>query len=115
MSKRLAGAPRTTTGWWGKEKEHQSTVSFPGGVQYTDKEGISNLIDALEEKSRSENDQVLVYFSGHGRAYGKKGNVGYLIPSNADWKRRRYTLINMREFDTLSENLMARHALFVVD
>ncbi|MCP4694670.1 MAG: PEGA domain-containing protein, partial [Desulfobacterales bacterium] len=98
-----------------ERKKRAEEIKALVGIKYTDKEGISNLIDALEEKSRSENDQVLVYFSGHGRAYGESGKVGYLIPSRGDWKRRTYTLINMRRFDDLAENLKARHALFVVD
>ncbi len=31
---------------------------------------------------RSENDQVLIYFSGHGRAYGESGKVGQKIPGD---------------------------------
>ncbi len=91
-----------------ERKKKAREINALVGVKYTDKEGISNLIDALEEKSRSENDPVLVYFSGRGRAYGDSGKVGCLFPSKGDWKRRTYTLINMRGFDDLARILTAR-------
>ena len=84
------------------------------GKQYTDKNGILNLFDKIEKKAEN-NDQVLIYFSCHGKPDRSSKEVGYLIPYNGDLKRPSPTLINMNELATLSKRLKARHALFILD
>ena len=85
------------------------------GKQYTDQTGILNLFDQLIKRVTNTNDQVLIYFSGHGKPDPFSEEVGYLIPTGGDLDNPSTTLVEMRRFVNLSKRLRARHAMFVVD
>ena len=83
--------------------------------QKTTKSAIEDALDRLQDKS-SANDQVVLFFSGHGKLYKRRGRVvgGFFIPSDGRRNRHR-TLIPMDDILTFSKYLEARHALFIID
>ena len=95
-------------------KNHAKMLDALVGEHYTDKNGILNLFDEIVRNTQ-KNDQVLIYFSGHGKPDEYSKEVGYLIPYSGNLKKPSATLINMDKFATMSKRLRAKHVLFVLD
>lgn len=76
----------------------------------------SVLGDELTKKVQP-NDQVLVFWAGHGQTYKlpSGGDMGYLIPVEGDPKRYYSSCISMKEIRTIAELMPAKHVLFLVD
>lgn len=64
-----------------------------------------------------ENDRVFVFFSGHGmtRPLPDGGNLGYIIPADADTQRYQTRAISMSELSDFSSAIPAKHVFFVMD
>lgn len=66
-------------------------------------------------KETGENDQVIIFFSGHGITAPTNPNIGFLFPSDGDKNNLLTTAINISEIQTLSRALKAKHVLFWID
>lgn len=64
-----------------------------------------------------KNDRVFVFFSGHGttRPLPAGGDLGYLIPVDAEVQRYQVRGISMSELDNFSAAIPAKHVFFVMD
>jgi len=83
--------------------------------QTTTKKAIEKAFDLLRDKV-SDNDQVIVFFSGHGEQLKRKKVImgGYFIPVNGRMHKPS-TMIPMDRISELSRHIAARHALFIID
>jgi hypothetical protein len=81
----------------------------------TTRTAIMNAFDRLVNKTGMD-DQVIIFFSGHGdvRKSGNRVTGGYLVPIDGK-KGKRATLIRMDIIPALSRDLAARHVLFIID
>jgi len=95
-------------------KNHAEKLDALVGKRYTDRNGILNLFDEIVRNTR-KNDQVLIYFSGHGKPDKYSNEVGYLIPYSGNLEKPSATLINMDKFASMSKRLQAKHVLFILD
>lgn len=78
----------------------------------------SDIIDSLEKKigTLKENDNLLIYYAGHGkiRRIGSNIEGGYLIP--ADGKKDKWlSYLSSYDLKSTLKEADARHILFVVD
>ena len=71
------------------------------------------IFDAFEQLSSitTDNDYVLVYYSGHG---DQKGNKSYWIPTNAK-KKYSSNWINIKDIENYLEEIPAHHLAIMVD
>ena len=77
------------------------------------KKELSNL-----RKKVGENDRVVFYFAGHGETEElgiDEGDIGFLLPSDADADDLYYSAIDMEELKRISTMSKAKHMLFLVD
>ena len=77
------------------------------------KKELSNL-----RKKVGENDRVVFYFAGHGETEElgiDEGDIGFLLPSDADTDDLYYSAIDMEELKRISKMSKAKHMLFLVD
>ncbi len=77
------------------------------------KRELSNL-----RKKAGENDRVIFYFAGHGETEElgiDEGDIGFLLPSDADADDLYYSAIDMEELKRISKMSKAKHMLFLVD
>ena len=77
------------------------------------KKELSNL-----RKKVGENDRVVFYFAGHGETEElgiDEGDIGFLLPSDADADDLYYSAIDMEELKRISKMSKAKHMLFLVD
>ena len=81
----------------------------------TTKEKIETALWELVDRT-GESDQVVVYFSGHGTPLRLNGRItwGFLVPSVAR-PGRNYSLVSMGLLKNISETMVARYALFIID
>jgi len=97
-----------------QRKQRAKALDALVGIKYTDQDGLLELIDRVVADA-GVNDQILIYFSGHGKPDKVSKEVGYLIPYNGDFEKPSTTLINMDRFETLSKRMPARHVMFILD
>ncbi len=117
-------APPFTLDWTAKDAEMIANT-FNGvygfetilliGAENTTREKIRNALGQLKRKARGTGDQVVVFFSGHGRKDPDNPEMGYLMPSDGDIDNLFSSGIHMNVFESLSKSLKARQALFIVD
>jgi hypothetical protein len=77
-----------------------------------DRKGIYKALNFYRD-SIGPNDNLFVFYAGHGR-YEEKPNVGYLIPSDADYTNEADWL-SFQEIKKKFEEISARHILMVAD
>ena len=67
--------------------------------------------------SASEDDRILVFYGGHGETINLPtgGEIGYLLPVDADRNNLYSSGISMQEFKQISEITAAKHVLYLVD
>jgi len=70
-----------------------------------------------ELRHANRNDQVLIYFAGHGvtEHLTKKRLEGYILPVDVKLKDLYSTAISMKELRDLSNRIPAKHLLYVFD
>ena len=90
-------------------------VKYLIGKKNTTRENIINEFDLLKDRVKNENDQVIIFYSGHGTHDPNSKKVGYLVPSDGNMKRPFATCIQMNTFANISRILKARHVLFIID
>ncbi len=76
-----------------------------------------NIIDAFDKLSNEalENDNVLVFYAGHG-VWEKQKELGYWLPSDAEMTSRSAWIANSQIKDYLSDNVIrAKHTLLITD
>lgn len=76
-----------------------------------------NIMNAYYKFNRKANynDSLIVYYAGHGHTEtAKNGDVGYLIPYDADIDNV-YSFIRWDEFTRNAESIKAKHILFIMD
>lgn len=76
-----------------------------------------NIMNAYYQFNRKANynDSLIVYYAGHGHTEtAKNGDVGYLIPYDADIDNV-YSFIRWDEFTRNAESIKAKHILFIMD
>lgn len=68
-------------------------------------------------KKTQLDDQVLIYFAGHGLTEGlpNQRKEGYILPVDVNLKDLYSTAISMEELRDLSKRIPARHVLYVFD
>ena len=91
-----------------------SKYSFDEVVTLYDEEATrKNIINYLDRISQNvtANDNLLIYFSGHGMEIG---NEGYWVPADATTKDRSSLIANNEVKIALSKSV-AKHALLMVD
>jgi hypothetical protein len=68
-----------------------------------------------DEKKVTDQDQVLVFFSGddYERSYGDNRRLCYWVPYDGDMKNIQGTLISISELRDLAELIPAKHVLFI--
>ena len=78
------------------------------------KDRIMNIYYKFNRKA-NYNDSLIVYYAGHGHTEtAKNGDVGYLIPYDADIDNV-YSFIRWDEFTRNAESIKAKHILFIMD
>ncbi|HYE91491.1 MAG TPA: caspase family protein, partial [Terriglobales bacterium] len=79
------------------------------------RDGILARFNVLEQEVE-EDDQVFVFFSGHGITTGSpKDKVGYLIPTDGVRSHLLKTALSLSVLRDLSRALKARHVMFALD
>ncbi len=80
---------------------------------YDKKATRANIIDSIDKLAQNvtENDNLLIYFSGHGVELGEEG---YWVPSDARTKERSQLIPNSEIKNALSKTV-CKHALIMVD
>lgn len=76
-----------------------------------------NIIDAFDKLSNeaTENDNVLVFYAGHG-VWDKQKELGYWLPSDAEIKSKSAWIANSQIKDNLSDNVIrSKHTLLITD
>ena len=76
-----------------------------------------SIIDAFDKLSNetTENDNVLVFYAGHG-VWDKQKDLGYWLPSDAEMKSRSAWIANSQIKDYLSDNVIrSKHTLLITD
>ena len=76
-----------------------------------------NIIDAFDKMSNeaTENDNVLVFYAGHG-VWDKQKELGYWLPSDAEMSSRSAWIANSQMKDYLSDNaIRSKHVLLITD
>ncbi len=76
-----------------------------------------DIIDAFDRLSNetSENDNVLVFYAGHG-VWDKQRELGYWLPADAQIKSRSAWIANSQIKDYLSDNaIRSKHTLLITD
>ncbi len=78
---------------------------------------LEALGDRLDQRRVHREDRVFVFFAGHGatRALPNGGALGYIIPVDADLEHYTSTAISMTNFRDISDQIPAKHVLFVID
>lgn len=78
---------------------------------------LEALGDRLDQRRVHREDRVFVFFAGHGatRALPSGGALGYIIPVDADLEHYTSTAISMTNFRDISDQIPAKHVLFVID
>ncbi|ETR68852.1 MAG: hypothetical protein OMM_04311 [Candidatus Magnetoglobus multicellularis str. Araruama] len=71
--------------------------------------------DNLKQKASNSDDQIIVFFSGHGYQEPNNPDVGYLMPSDGNRSSPMATCVSMNQIQILSKSLSARHGLFIID
>jgi len=68
-------------------------------------------------KQAGENDRVLIFFAGHGQTEDLPdgGEIGYLLPVNADNADLYVSAIDMDELRKISLRSKAKHILYLID
>lgn len=83
------------------------------------RENIMALIgETLADPDRvAEEDRVFIFFAGHGttRSLPAGGSLGYIIPSDADYRSYQNRAISMSTLNDLSSVIPAKHVFFVMD
>jgi hypothetical protein len=79
-------------------------------IQNGTREKIFDAFDQLSQIT-TDNDYVLVYYSGHG---DQKGNKSYWIPTNAK-KKYSSKWINIKDIENYLEEIPAHHLAIMVD
>ena len=81
-------------------------------------QNIKNALSDIAAKA-TENDRVLVYYSGHGQTLELKGGgqMGFLVPVEGSTRDDRLysTCLPMADVKTISSLISAKHILFLVD
>ncbi len=101
-------------------KESLLKLGFSEIILLLDEEATAQAIRAafgkLSRKTKEE-DRVFVFYAGHGltRDLPGGGEMGYLLPVDGDKDRIVETGIPMREVQSLSLELPAKHVFFAVD
>ena len=75
------------------------------------------IIDAFDKLSNetNENDNVLVFYAGHG-VWDKQKELGFWLPSDAEMKSRSAWIANSQIKDYLSDNVIrSKHTLLITD
>ena len=76
-----------------------------------------SIIDAFDKLSNEtgENDNVLVFYAGHG-VWEKQKELGYWLPSDAEMKSKSAWIANSQIKDYLSDNVIrSKHTLLITD
>ncbi len=76
-----------------------------------------DIIDAFDKLSNEtgENDNVLVFYAGHG-VWDKQKDLGYWLPSDAQMSSRSAWIANSQIKDYLSDNVIrSKHTLLITD
>ncbi len=76
-----------------------------------------SIIDALDKLAdeTTENDNVLVFYAGHG-VWDKQKELGYWLPSDADINSKSAWIANSQIKDYLSSNVIrSKHTLLITD
>ena len=88
-------------------------------VHLNDEATYSNIRNGLGEISilARENDRVLIFFSGHGESMDliDGGEVGYLMPVDAEKNNLYLSGIGMDDLKKLSLMSQAKHILYLID
>ena len=79
------------------------------------KQQVLIAFDNLKQKASNSDDQILVFFSGHGYQEPNNPDVGYLMPSDGNRSSPMATCVSMNQIQILSKSLSARHGLFIID
>jgi len=89
-----------------KKYNFEKVISIENGTR-------EKIFDAFEQLSSitTDNDYVLVYYSGHG---DQKGNKSYWIPTNAK-KKYSSNWINIKDIENYLEEIPAHHLAIMVD
>ncbi len=79
-----------------------------------------NILRALGEDLAArarENDQVVIFFAGHGQTEDTRNGeeIGYLIPSDGRMGDYYSTAVSMRTLREYSEQIRAKHIFYVMD
>jgi peptidoglycan/xylan/chitin deacetylase (PgdA/CDA1 family)/uncharacterized caspase-like protein len=71
----------------------------------------------LAQAGVKKNDQILVFFAGHGatRKLSSGRDLGYIVPVDSDPEQIAVDGIAMTEIQNIAESLTAKHVLFVMD
>ena len=78
------------------------------------RQSIIDAFDKLSEET-TENDNVLVFYAGHG-VWDKQKELGYWLPSDADIKSKSAWIANSQIKDYLSDNVIrSKHTLLITD
>ena len=75
------------------------------------------IIDAFDKLSNetNENDNVLVFYAGHG-VWDKQKELGFWLPSDAEMKSKSAWIANSQIKDFLSDNVIrSKHTLLITD
>jgi len=81
----------------------------------TTKQEILEAFEELKKQVTDENDQIIIFFSGHGQKSLSSNEVGYLIPSDGIKDNLLSTCISMTTLQDLSKELKANQVLFLID
>ena len=76
-----------------------------------------NIIDSFDKlaEEATENDNVLVFYAGHG-VWDKQKDLGYWLPSDAELKSKSAWIANSQIKDYLSDNVIrSKHTLLITD
>ena len=80
-------------------------------------QGILDLLHRDLRKVVKPDDQVIIYFSGHGVTYPEEGTnqLGYLMPVEASRERPYHGGVSMQELTGYAKSLPARQVVFIID
>tara|TARA_B100000029_G_C17554298_1_gene951197 strand:+ start:65 stop:1486 length:1422 start_codon:yes stop_codon:yes gene_type:complete len=78
--------------------------------------GIRNTFSKIM-KEAGKDDQILIYFAGHGitEDLPDGGEIGYLVPFDGKEEEAYLTCLPMEELKTVSQRSSARQVMFLVD
>jgi len=80
----------------------------------TTRKHIMREFELLRQKV-NENDQIIVFYSGHGVRDPDNPEIGYLIPYDGNRKELLVSSIPMSTIQDISRIIKARHMLFIID